>query len=223
MRSMARPCAAVSGSGRSRNRASTASILPSRRSVAVANALLLSDEKGLGLRTAVDAFLLPGLLFYALRTCFDAAKGRRALFWAVAALAVSLPWTGLYEFATATDVMPFKGSSLFRTGIVRANGPFATDNSYAIVSALAGVFLVWLPAVTGFALDRAARLVCAQIARALLQPHHIRELGEEQVRRCKRDVRRKKGLDGGAVRLIEEQFQPNACVQHEQTRRGHAR
>lgn len=127
--------------------------------VALASGAMLSEEKGLGLRTAVDAFLLPGLLLYAVRNGFDVVAGRRAVFCGAVALALTLPWAGLYEFFTAHDVLPFKGSSLFRTGIVRANGPFATDNSYAIVSALVGVFLVWLPTEMRLALDGSARFI----------------------------------------------------------------
>jgi O-antigen ligase len=88
---------------------------------------------------------------------FDRDHGARALFWAAVLLGLSLPWVGLYEFVFAVDLMPFKGASIFRTGIVRANGPFQTDNSYAIISALVGVFIMWLPRVFELRLDRAAR------------------------------------------------------------------
>ena len=104
--------------------------------VAALNALAIASDKGPALRTVVDAYFLPLALFYALRNGWDASRGRVALFWGAVVLALSLPWAGIYEFVTATDFMPYKGSSIFRTGIVRANGPFSTDNSYSIISAL---------------------------------------------------------------------------------------
>lgn len=127
--------------------------------VALASVVALAGAKGLALRTAVDAFALPLALFYALRVGFDAKRGRVAVFWGAVVLALSLPWVGLYEFAAARDAMVWKGASIFRTGIVRANGPFVTDNSYAIISALVGVFLVWLPGALGLQLDRTGRLL----------------------------------------------------------------
>jgi O-antigen ligase len=126
--------------------------------VALASVVTHAEAKGLALRTAVDAFAMPLVLFYALRAGFDVARGRAAVFWGAIVLALALPWVGLYEFVAARDVMVWKGASIFRTGIVRANGPFATDNSYAIVAALAGLFLLWLPSAMGLALDRTARL-----------------------------------------------------------------
>jgi O-antigen ligase len=127
--------------------------------VALASVVALSESKGLALKTAVDAFALPLALFYALRTGFDTRRGRLAVFWGAVVLALSLPWVGLYEFAVGRDAMVWKGASIFRTGIVRANGPFVTDNSYAIISALVGVFLVWLPDALGLRLDRTGRIL----------------------------------------------------------------
>lgn len=137
--------------------------------VAGVSALALSDEKGLAFKITIDAFTLPVALFYALRTGFEPERDRRALFWGALVLALALPWVGVAEFVTARDLMPFKGASIFRTGIVRANGPFQTDNSYAIIGALVGVFLYWLPSVLALRLDRTSRWAwCAGQATAYL-------------------------------------------------------
>lgn len=127
--------------------------------VAALSVLSQSEEKGLALRTTVDAFGLPLLLFYALRVGYDAVRGRRELFVSVLLLAFALPWTGVYEFATANDIMAYKGASILRTGIVRANGPFVTDNSYSIISALVAVFLLWIPALYELRLGARMRVV----------------------------------------------------------------
>jgi O-antigen ligase len=123
---------------------------------AALNALALSEQKALALRITADAFVLPLLLFYAVRAGFDAARGGRALFWGAVALGLSLPWTGLYEFVREVDVLAYEGSSIFRAGVVRANGPFTTDNSFALVSALVAVFLAWLPRELGLSVEGAA-------------------------------------------------------------------
>jgi O-antigen ligase len=125
--------------------------------VAAVSSIALADEKPLALRITAEAFVLPALRFYAIRVGFSAGRGARAVFWGALALALALPWVGLVEFVTARDVMPFKGASIFRTGIVRANGPFQTDNSYSIIAALVGVFVYWLPSALRLRLDGASR------------------------------------------------------------------
>jgi O-antigen ligase len=62
--------------------------------------------------------------------------------------------------------MAYTGSGLLRANVVRANGPFASDNSYSIVSALVAVFLLWLPRALSLRLDRAATIawIAAQLA-----------------------------------------------------------
>jgi hypothetical protein len=126
--------------------------------VAIGNALLLSTEQAFALRIAVDGFVLPALLFWAVRLGLDLERGGRALFWAAVALALSLPWLGLVEFVTRADLLPWKASSILRDDVVRANGPFSNDNAYSIVSALVAVFLAWLPSALHARLDRPARL-----------------------------------------------------------------
>lgn len=113
--------------------------------VAITSVALVSIEKGYALRTAVDAFALPTLLFYAIRSCADISRGRVAFVYGAIALGVLLPLPGVYEFITGSDVLAYSGASIFRTGIVRPNGPFISDNSYALVGAIVMLFLVWAP------------------------------------------------------------------------------
>jgi O-antigen ligase len=134
--------------------------------VALGSALAVSSNKPFALRVAVEAILMPLALFYSLRAGFDPASDGRPLFVGALALGLSLPWVGLYEFASRRDVMAYEGSGLFRAGVVRANGPFASDNSYAIVAAIVAVFLLWLPRLFRLRLDRSARVawLAAQVA-----------------------------------------------------------
>lgn len=113
--------------------------------LAVLNTVLVAIEKGQALRVSVDAFLLPLLLYAALRRGFEPTRGASVIYASILCLALLLPWLGLAEFVLGRDLMPFKGSSIFRTGIVRANGPFSTDNSYAIISGLVAIALYFFP------------------------------------------------------------------------------
>ena len=117
--------------------------------VALASVALLSVEKGYAVRTAVDAFLLPAALLYAVRGGFDVETGRSAVVLGAVLLGVVLPLPGIIEFLTGADVLAYAGASIFRTGIVRPNGPFITDNSYAMVGAIVALFLVWSPRALG--------------------------------------------------------------------------
>jgi O-antigen ligase len=134
--------------------------------VALGSALTLSSNAPYALRVAVDALLLPAAFYYGIRTGFEPSVGARPLFFAALLLGLSLPWIGIYEFLSRQDVMAFAGSGLFRANVVRANGPFASDNSYAIISALVTIFLLWLPSVLRLRLDGSARVawLAAQLA-----------------------------------------------------------
>lgn len=111
--------------------------------VALASVAAVSVEKGFALRTAVDAFLVPAVLLYAVRGGFDVERGRVPVVAGAIVLGLTLPLPGVFEFLTGSDLFVYSGASIFRTGIVRPNGPFITDNSYAMVGALLAIFLVW--------------------------------------------------------------------------------
>lgn len=117
--------------------------------VAIASVVLSSDEKGYALRTAVDGFTLPALLLNSVRSGFDVTKGRTAVVGSAIVLGVLLPIPGVWEFVSGTDRLAYSGASIFRTGIVRPNGPFVTDNSYAMIGALVALFLLWSPRALG--------------------------------------------------------------------------
>jgi O-antigen ligase len=127
--------------------------------VALLSVLALSAENGYALRIAVDAFALPLLLFYALRSGFDPRQGGRALLWGAIILALALPWVGVYEFFAGRDVIAYAGGEIYRDGIVRTNGPFPSDISYTIVSTLVVLCLEWMPRAFGLQVAGPARWV----------------------------------------------------------------
>lgn len=127
--------------------------------VALASVAILSDEKGYALRTAVDAFVLPAALLYAVRVGFDVRRGRGALIAGAIVLGIVLPVPGMLEFVSGTDRLAYPGASIFRTGIVRPNGPFITDNSYAMIGAIVALFLLWSPKALGVRLRGAVAVL----------------------------------------------------------------
>jgi O-antigen ligase len=106
------------------------------------------------------------MLLYAMRSGFDRVRGARPVFWGFLALALTLPWVGLWEFAGGRDVLPYAGSSIYRVGVVRPNGPFQNDVSYAVVSSIVAVALCWLPCALRLDLSGGARFLwrCAAAA-----------------------------------------------------------
>ena len=126
--------------------------------VALASALAKSNHLGFAGRTALDAFTLPLLAFYLARRHLDPEACRKALFLGAAALALFLFATGAYELVRG-DLFQVKGSELIRGQETRVNGPFATDSSFAIVSALLAIFLRAAPRAFGLKLRGPARLL----------------------------------------------------------------
>jgi hypothetical protein len=129
--------------------------------VALLSALAASNNPGYSTKIAVDSFCLPLVAFHLARRHVDLRDHKGALLLAAIALALFLFLTGAYEFATGTNLFPYKGSELMREGERRVNGPFASDSSYAIICLLLALFLRLLPRLLGVRLDRAARLLAA--------------------------------------------------------------
>ncbi|HXG93563.1 MAG TPA: O-antigen ligase family protein [Blastocatellia bacterium] len=127
--------------------------------IALASALVQSNDVTYASRIAIDSFWLPLAAFHLARYHFD-ARGRAGLI-IISAIAVGLFLfaTGAYELATGANLFPYKGSELVREGELRVNGPFAADASYSIICLLLAVFLIAAPRAFNARLDRAAQFV----------------------------------------------------------------
>lgn len=111
------------------------------------------------LKIAVDAFLLPLIVFTIARQALEGAKTVKALFVALIVIAYALLPIGLYELITGHDLLQFPGSDLTRDGIIRPNGPYLSDNSYALISLIVALALYHWPRLMGEPLTLARRLV----------------------------------------------------------------
>jgi len=129
---------------------------------------------GYALRTAVDGFLLPLALFFVTKNYFDSRAHSKSLMLASSLVGIYLFVLGLYEFIFEEDLFPIKDAAFIREGFVRANGPFTTDNSYAIICLLLFFLIYFLPRLGEFQLDRASetlrRITLAMIGAATLIP-----------------------------------------------------
>jgi hypothetical protein len=127
--------------------------------VALLNALWQSTNVTYAVKIAIDSFCLPLVLFHVARyQCRWAGRGH-LLALAVIGLALLLFATGIGEFYSGANLFAYKGSTVFREGEVRVNGPFASDSSYAIVCLLVTLFLRLLPSLLHLRFDKSARLV----------------------------------------------------------------
>ena len=137
--------------------------------LALASAVLQSNDVTYATKLAIDSFFLPLVMFNLARHRFDARGRTSALMLSAIALSLFLFSTGAYEFATGTNLFQYKGSELIREGERRVNGPFAADSSYAIISLFLALFLQAAPRLLRVKLDRTTRLLysCALAAAVL--------------------------------------------------------
>ncbi|MEW6735029.1 MAG: O-antigen ligase family protein [Acidobacteriota bacterium] len=114
---------------------------------ALADCLLRGDFSLASLKIAVDAFILPLLLFIVARYGLKITHMQRGIFIILLVLSYCLLPIGVYELLTGADLLRYPGAELYRDGLVRPNGPFLADNSYALISLLIGLALWYWPVV----------------------------------------------------------------------------
>jgi hypothetical protein len=134
--------------------------------VALLNALLQSTNVSYAVKIAIDSFFLPLVLFHVARYQFNWRAHKNILVIAAIGLALFLFATGVYEFFTGANLFAYKGSTVFREGELRVNGPFASDSSYAIICLLLTLFLRLLPSLLKIKFDKSGSLLylCALAA-----------------------------------------------------------
>jgi O-antigen ligase len=127
--------------------------------VVLLNALWLSTNVSYAIKIAIDAFCLPLVLFHVARYQCRWRERRKVLTVTVTGLALLLFATGIYEFFTGANLFAYKGSTVFREGELRVNGPFASDSSQAIICLLVTLFLRLLPRLLQIKFDNSGRFV----------------------------------------------------------------
>jgi O-antigen ligase len=96
-------------------------------------------------RTAVDGFLLPALLGWIVIASFDARRHMVGLHVLTCVMAIYVAAIGGAEMATGSDIMPLPGAGTYFAGsIPRPNGPFNSNNSFALIGLISFLFLLFL-------------------------------------------------------------------------------
>ena len=134
--------------------------------LALLSVVMNSNDTGYAMKIAVDAFWLPLIAFHIARWHFDVRGRIPALTIGAIALALFLFGVGGYEFLTGANLFPYRGSNIMREGEIRANGPFASDSSYAIICSMLALFLMMIPKAVRTNIDASARFarVCAVLS-----------------------------------------------------------
>ncbi|HYL98911.1 MAG TPA: O-antigen ligase family protein [Blastocatellia bacterium] len=131
---------------------------------ALLSTVLFSTNPGAAIKLAFDSFALPIIVFHTASRLVGAtliASRSRAKWLLLAAilLAFVLVVAGTYEILTGNDAFPYKGAELIREGELRVNGPFASDSSYSVISALLFIFLAAAPRIFQLKFDFGGRVV----------------------------------------------------------------
>ncbi|MBX7219533.1 MAG: O-antigen ligase family protein [Blastocatellia bacterium] len=99
-------------------------------------------------KTGIDGFVLPLVVFVIAKEGIQVSRLGRLPLVLFSILAVCLLPVGLYESVFHSDVMSWPGSNLVSDGMVRPNGPFAANHSYAMISVFVALVLWHWPAGT---------------------------------------------------------------------------
>lgn len=114
---------------------------------ALADCVLQGNFSLSTLRTAVDSFIVPLILFVIVRYCLDLKKISNKIFIGLVILAYLIFPVGVYELLTGVDLLVYPGGQLLFDGRIRPNGPFLSDHSYALISLILGLTLIYWPKV----------------------------------------------------------------------------
>ncbi len=103
-------------------------------------------------RIAFDGFLLPALLGWIVMGSFDVRRHMVGLHVLTCVMAIYVAAIGGAEMATGSDIMPLPGAGTglyFAGPIPRPNGPFNSNNSFALIGLISFFFLLFLRRAVG--------------------------------------------------------------------------
>lgn len=132
--------------------------------VAVAGfSIRLAADQLASFRVWFDSLLLPVFMGWAILRSFNPKRDTELLIIVVSAAAVVSAFIGVAELIRGEDLLPLAGAGLYFTGsidnpVLRANGPFLTNNSLALIGLVGVFFLQFLLASTSRSLRSAVRV-----------------------------------------------------------------
>lgn len=99
------------------------------------------------LKTAVDGFILPLIFFVIVKNSLHIREISEKIFIGLVILAYYILFIGIIELFTGVDLLAYPGGQLLFDGRVRPNGPFLSDHSYALISLILALTLLYWPKV----------------------------------------------------------------------------
>jgi O-antigen ligase len=120
-------------------------------------------------RTVFDGFVLPSFVAWCVIRNFDVRRHLAALHAMASLMVMYVAAIGAAEMALGTALMPLPGSGLYFAGsILRPNGPFPSNGSFALISLISFFFLLFLRRALGTRMSWWQRLLhIAGVASAL--------------------------------------------------------
>jgi len=110
------------------------------------------------LRLFLDALVFPGLLAWYVLRYVDVRSHLRGLHIATSLMAIYVAALGFAEIALQTDLLPVTGGGTYLAGgsqgfenqlLMRPNGPFSTDDAFALIGIVSFFFLLFLRQAIG--------------------------------------------------------------------------
>lgn len=120
---------------------------------ALGSCLLQGDFSLSTLRTAVDGFILPLILFLIVGRYLNLSAIKEKIFISLLLLAYCILPIGIYELFRGVDLLIYPGGQLFFDGRIRPNGPFLSDHSYALISLILAFTILYWPKVANITLS----------------------------------------------------------------------
>jgi len=105
------------------------------------------------LRLWTEAFVFPAFIAWYVVTCFPVREYLRPLHCVTCLAAIYSAAIGTAEMVLGRDLLPFPGAAEIHAGtevgVLRVNGPFTTNNSFALIGLVAFCLLVFLKQACG--------------------------------------------------------------------------
>lgn len=116
-------------------------------SYALADCLLHGNFSFASLKIAIDGFILPLVFYLIIRYGLHFQEIKENILIALIVLAYLILPVGVYELVTGIDLFAYPGGQLIFDGVIRPNGAFVSDNSYALIALILGITLMYWPTV----------------------------------------------------------------------------
>ncbi len=126
---------------------------------ALSDCLLHGSFSFSSLKVAIDGFIVPFIFYLIIKYSLYFQEIKEKILIALIFLAYFILPVGIYELFTGIDVFAYPGGQLFFDGVIRPNGVFISDHSYALIALMLGITLIYFPRIINFTFNRRYKLI----------------------------------------------------------------